>query len=421
MGGQICLFVSLLLMFLFLVPSKGWATNVTDSNGITWSVTYLSKFDECYLNNYVSGISSSATNVKITFPKELKINNKTYTTYIIGWNDDRVFQDKKVCSKISEIVIPNNITEVANYSLGDLTNLKKVTFESTTPPTLGQYIFAIPTGQLANFEISVPKGSESAYAKTTALARFNNSMRRPITDDNNTGITTDMISSNQYAAGLVTYERTFGTAGQYGSIALPFAVASSAWTQYFEHVYTLSSASLDSENKAHLEFSEVTGNMAANTPYFVKLKEGVSKVSFANTSSVTISSNALKQSTKVTFTGNDGVTVTAFASLKKETSTSSVQYYTFNADGTFGPSTEVYPFRMCLKIEGRDGSASAPALFSIDLPGGSTTGISGISHDAVAKTAYIYSIDGKLVCTDGHAEGLAKGVYVKNGKKFVVK
>lgn len=400
MGGQICLFVSLLLMFLFLVPSKGWAaTDNTTVPGVTF--TYTKEGFYCTITGIT--INASYTQNELTVPAEL---GSTEVAEI-------VLSRSISSTTLTSVVVPSSV----NY-IGSLkgTSLTSITLKETNPPSLGSNAFS------TSIVLNVPSGYESTYYNSADFSNYKNNLNieKKLTDNASTGISSDMLNI-PYKAGKLTYERTFGTAGQYGSIALPFAVTSSVWTQYFEQVYTLSSASLDSENKAHLEFSEVTGSIAANTPYFVKLKEGVSKVNFANTSAVTISSNALKQSTKVTFTGNDGVTVTAFASLKKETSTSSVQYYTFNADGSFGPSSEVYPFRMCLKIEGRDGSASAPAFFSIDLPGGSTTGISGISQEAAAKTAYIYSIDGKLVRTDGSAEGLAKGVYVKNGKKFIVK
>lgn len=52
---------------------------------------------------------------------------------------------------------------------------------------------------------------------------------------------------------------------------------------------------------------------------------------------------------------------------------------------------------------------------------GTTTGIENISTTTVAAPAdnKIYSIDGRLVGTQ--KEGLAPGLYIQNGKKFIQK
>lgn len=67
-----------------------------------------------------------------------------------------------------------------------------------------------------------------------------------------------------------------------------------------------------------------------------------------------------------------------------------------------------------------DKSTCTLAIYS-----GPTTAIKGVetvpSADASgAAGKYVYAIDGKLVNTTGNIEGLAKGIYVKNGKKIVV-
>ncbi len=53
---------------------------------------------------------------------------------------------------------------------------------------------------------------------------------------------------------------------------------------------------------------------------------------------------------------------------------------------------------------------------------GSTTGIQGIVDDLNARESNIYNLNGQLVRANANSRnGLAKGVYIQNGKKFIVK
>ena len=47
--------------------------------------------------------------------------------------------------------------------------------------------------------------------------------------------------------------------------------------------------------------------------------------------------------------------------------------------------------------------------------------ISVTTSHAATSSSNLYSIDGKLVSKDGNAANLAKGIYIKNGKKIVIK
>ena len=50
-----------------------------------------------------------------------------------------------------------------------------------------------------------------------------------------------------------------------------------------------------------------------------------------------------------------------------------------------------------------------------------TTGIDNVIMGQPDRTSAVYSIDGRLVRTNGQIEGLQKGIYIMNGKKFIVK
>ncbi len=59
---------------------------------------------------------------------------------------------------------------------------------------------------------------------------------------------------------------------------------------------------------------------------------------------------------------------------------------------------------------------------NVTVEEGVSSGITGVVSPEDTKAGdNVYTIDGRLVRTDGRLEGLAKGIYIKGGKKFVVK
>ena len=85
--------------------------------------------------------------------------------------------------------------------------------------------------------------------------------------------------------------------------------------------------------------------------------------------------------------------------------------------GKIGNDATVSPFRVYFTKN--EAAGAKPITFSFD---GGTTGIKDINAVNAAKAGNVYSIDGKLVKANAKStEGLAKGVYVINGKKYIVK
>lgn len=82
-----------------------------------------------------------------------------------------------------------------------------------------------------------------------------------------------------------------------------------------------------------------------------------------------------------------------------------------------GDAAIVCPFRLYFTVNGSQ--AAKDIKFTFD---GETTGISGFSGADAAKMGNVYSLDGRLVKANATSTvGLKKGVYVMNGKKYVVK
>ena len=62
-------------------------------------------------------------------------------------------------------------------------------------------------------------------------------------------------------------------------------------------------------------------------------------------------------------------------------------------------------------------------IMNVTIDEGQATGMSSAVTDNAGRTDdnNVYTLDGRLVRTDGSLDGLAKGVYVKGGRKYVVK
>ena len=98
--------------------------------------------------------------------------------------------------------------------------------------------------------------------------------------------------------------------------------------------------------------------------------------------------------------------------------------YSLREDGTFGIYENVLsPYRVYLNIQTSQSAPSRAMMFSIGMPDdSSTTGIriinmaDGMQAGSAVKPAAIYTLEGQRIKgTPG------KGIYIKNGKKFIVK
>ena len=98
--------------------------------------------------------------------------------------------------------------------------------------------------------------------------------------------------------------------------------------------------------------------------------------------------------------------------------------YSLREDGTFGiHEGNLSPYRVYLNIQTSQSAPSRAMMFSIGMPDdSSTTGIriinmaDGMQTGSSVKSAAIYTLEGQRVNgTPG------KGIYIKNGKKFIVK
>ena len=160
-------------------------------------------------------------------------------------------------------------------------------------------------------------------------------------------------------------------------------------------------------------FSETSGELAANTPFFFLPVE-------AKTSMV------LNQSVSVPATPAAAALAEGIVGTYKHTSNVGTYYKNKNfipyffQDGSFvwaQDNANAKPFRVVFLLgKGGNEARVLNAIFEDDA----VTAIDGIAETNI-DAAPVYSVDGKLVSSNGDISHLTKGVYVKAGKKFIIK
>lgn len=194
-----------------------------------------------------------------------------------------------------------------------------------------------------------------------------------------------------FKANYAAYSRTVTKAGYY-SIYLPFAVNS------FSQGTTVEKFDGVDVDKKEVYLSNVT-SMDAYTPYIYKASD---KYPMFGEYGVEIAVEP--DQTGNTFIGTlDGITAPNLDG-----------YYALKPDGSgFGIATSTAyaePFRAVIRV---DGAKGAPIFKAIHGSEG-TTGIDEIGSDAVDGDAY-YNLKGEKVLNP------TKGIYIKNGKKYIFK
>lgn len=208
----------------------------------------------------------------------------------------------------------------------------------------------------------------------------------------------------------VTLNRTLTT--HWNSIVLPFAVSKEQIAAQFGEgtvVAAYKDATID-ETSTTLNF-EVVEEMQANVPYLIKPAQAGNTYTFQGVA-IKPADNLEAGEGEIKFVGNyeNGKQLTEgnyFIDANRNL------FYSANGTETMKAFRAIFV-----------STAAAPAkamFFSIRGNSGETTGIEDVKTLA-GKTFDVYSIDGMLVRKNAtNLNGLAKGVYVVNGKKYIAK
>ena len=320
------------------------------------------------------------------------------------------------CFVLTSITIPNSVTSIGNNAFVNCVNLKSFTFKGSTPPELAiNSIFT--TG--SKIPVYVPANSIEVYKD--ALGDNYDVQANPkqlfLTGNN------FYLQDSQIDGADVSFTRDFTT--NWEAIYLPFSLKYEDWKDDFEVARINGIHQYDKNDdgridKTELEFVKMTDDESViypNTPYLIKAKKaGEKTLSVENTTVYKADVNQIECSTtteKFIFRGN----YRRIISFVIETE----GYYIIeNGQLSNNSVYSLTPYRWYMKRENRNSAYginnnNTAKEISIRVVGEETTGIANIQ--LTSPNTQTYDLNGRRV----NENNLKPGMYVKNGRKFVVK
>ena len=320
------------------------------------------------------------------------------------------------CFVLTSITIPNSVTSIGNNAFVNCVNLKSFTFKGSTPPEL-EINSIFTTG--IKIPVYVPANSIEVYKD--ALGDNYDVQANPkqlfLTGNN------FYLQDSQIDGADVSFTRDFST--NWEAIYLPFSLKYEDWKDDFEVARINGIHQYDKNDdgridKTELEFVKMTDDESViypNTPYLIKAKKaGEKTLSVENTTVYKADVNQIECSTtteKFIFRGN----------YKR------IPYFVINTEGYYiiengqlsnNPVNSLTPYRWYMKRENRNSAYginnnNTAKEISIRVVGEETTGVANIQH--ASPNTQTYDLNGRRV----NENNLKPGMYVKNGRKFVVK
>ena len=294
-----------------------------------------------------------------------------------------------------------------------------------------------------NFEEGRLLDTKTQYYETAPVRKVEEGTALKFTDVLNA--TQPKIPTNGKDITHVTYERNFAQ-GKWASICLPFSMNNRQMREQFgDETAVVLLKHIEEDGKIKLIW-HVNQDIIAGYPYFI-LPQG--KVKHDNVSNSTITkitvdtyfNNEIKTDSPLFSVGSNGNTFN-WGSYDRECYDAANPYifegnyknetipagsYAMSTSGTItklSKATTVKPFRAYLKYMGSNANNAKPLYTSIDWQNDETTSIDDImlQNGILTESTDVYGIDGTVIRRNAqNLSNLSKGVYIVNGKKFVVK
>ena len=338
------------------------------------------------------------------------------------------------CSGLTSATIGNSVESIGMGAFYRCSGIKEIYSWNTTPPRFGDK-YVVRGGPRDPFDgmntlhakVFVPEGSGDAYRYAPYWMGFLNiyemeyspvlSEADPITISDNAST----ITMGYYKEKTLTYEREGNAISKdcYTSFCLPFAV--NPVDAQFKAVYVSVGVALynTETNTLRIGFYKSEEIIPAGTPFLAQLAVD-DKVVIKNALPVNYNSNEpnVKKNVVHTFnysdkeglmSENNNYAINFSGTYKQISSTNT---YKFNADGSVGLSANVSPFRAYISIAKNSTNAKIVTSFDEDTE---LTGIMDFIKPNVDLP--VYDLNGRAV----NEKTLKSGVYIKNGKKVVIK
>lgn len=344
------------------------------------------------------------------------------------------------CASLEEISIPSSVNQLENGAFSGCTNLSVVTVGHASPLAIASTdesknpFYGLDCSKIT---LNVPKHKLADYQQAIVWQDFDvKDATLNLTDANNT------LIHNIYDTGDIQYTRN-GTAGNYGTFCLPFDIDLKT-ASCFQKVYTIHDMALYNETTERLRIffheEDMDETLPAGTP-FIALLNGA--VSVTNALAVGFGEYAGEDRTPAVrpthisvFNWNEGAggltpprddmqltfCGTYSRITREDLGLNAGEFKTFNSDATFGKKDtgSLSPFRAFL-TQVVSSSAEVKGIDTdFSFAENDETFIQYIKEN-LSGSDKVYTIDGKVVKNASSNNTLRPGIYIKNGKKVVIK
>ena len=247
----------------------------------------------------------------------------------------------------------------------------------------------------------VKVGAGSAIANTENVINSDNTCAKLVLRD---GAFDFGHTGSDFIASTVTYERSFD-ASEKSTVCLPFALTQDEANTLGEF-YTLGSYD---ETNNRLSFTKVeTGGVEAYKPYLF-VPTSTATLGELSNKSIAATPSSLAQDG---VSGADFIGTMAAQTLKSDATHTLYGYSTAGEFVKIGDNNgaHINPFRAYIRISGTNSARSLTISFDVDV-----TGIEDAVQSSKFKVQSYYDLQGRCVANP------AKGLYIVNGKKVIVK
>ena len=316
------------------------------------------------------------------------------------------------------VTIPSSVTSIVNFAFDGCSNLTSVAVEMETPVGINSYTFS----NRKNAMLYVPYGCKAAYEAADYWKEFkeivemeptNNSI---VLDENSTD------APNEASDVDVLVKRSLN-AGEWSTICLPFAMTTGQMKEAFGEgvqVKDFTGYEVTGESSISVKFRNVT-SMEACHPYIIKVEEAVTEFTVDGVDIVVSDdprvSYGMGSGNKRKLSDFVGTLVADFNFYENATNTP-----LFLSGGQFWYASEqtqtMKAFRAYFDFDD-DFADEATSRISMEFVDNEQVGVDSaiMNNEQCTMNNEVYDLQGRKV----ENSQLQVGLYIKNGKKIIIK
>ena len=406
--------------------STGWTANSEEVNAIFWKTDYTAadKASDGYVHPI--GWTNTGYNTRV-MNSELAPNDaamKTIGTAVFSKFNTTYGEKEGYTMPLKASTVYNISFRYCGWGNNPTTNVVlsvdgeavAVTPTSFRPATNDgntnaehwyEYNGYFTTTKAGNYVLALNKVDQGQQQ----IAWTDLTLKRAVAENITIAENADYVPAARY--GNVTFERSLVEGWNGLTVPFDMTVNDVKTTFKAEKVKNFKGIILNDDETVTLNFEDAT-EVKAGVPFLVKAAAAGNSFDMGT---MVLSDNAAVKPVTYTAEGNENIRYTMQSSYKAETDLTDVVFALIQGNKFFyhntGKPSSAKAFRAWFVNESTDAETAARLRF--DLGDDETTGIKSIANDADSLTA-TYDLQGRAVKT-----AAKKGLYIKNGKKMVVK